>query len=189
MEIAIFGTSANPPTIAHQEILAYLNQHYDVVLVYASNNPFKTNQLELHHRNQMLQLLIDELDPTIASRLKLAPEITDLRTINTIANIRSQWGAEPALTIVIGSDLSEQIFTWYQAKALWQQVKVLMIPRQGYPLQSETINKISKWSLGCTVANIEIPAFSSTEYRLQENQQVISDSVKQYIQLNNLYQS
>ena len=189
MEIAIFGTSANPPTIAHQEILAYLNQRYDVVLVYASNNPFKTNQLDLHHRNQMLQLLIDELDPTQASHLKLAPEITDLRTINTIANIRSQWGEEPALTIVIGSDLSQQIFTWYQAKALWQQVKVLMIPRQGYPLENETINKISKWSLGCTVAEIEIPAFSSTEYRLQENQQVISDSVKQYIQLNNLYQN
>ena len=127
MDIAIFGTSANPPTISHQRILVYLNQHYDLVLVYASNNPFKENQLDLHHRNRMLQLLIDDLDDKQRSNLRLAPEITDLRTINTITNVRNQWGSEAVLTIVIGSDLSEQIFTWYRAKELWSQVRLKLL--------------------------------------------------------------
>ena len=187
MEIAIFGTSANPPTIAHQKILAYLNQKYDRVLVYASDNPFKQDQLHLVHRNRMLQLIVDELDSREASRIQLAPEISDLRTINTIAKVKEKWGKETILTIVIGSDLSEQIFSWYQAEALWSKVRVLVVPRQGYPLNTDIIDRIDKFSLGCTVAEIEIPAFSSTDYRQAENSQVIGKAVAKYIQQNHLY--
>ncbi|MGL5832760.1 MAG: nicotinate-nucleotide adenylyltransferase, partial [Waterburya sp.] len=32
-KIALFGTSADPPTIGHQTILQWLSQHYDHVVV------------------------------------------------------------------------------------------------------------------------------------------------------------
>ena len=41
MKIALFGTSADPPTAAHQTILQCLADHYDQVAVWASDNPLK----------------------------------------------------------------------------------------------------------------------------------------------------
>lgn len=34
MDIALFGTSADPPTIGHQGILQWLSGRYDVVVVW-----------------------------------------------------------------------------------------------------------------------------------------------------------
>jgi cytidyltransferase-like protein len=60
--IALFGTSADPPTSGHQAILNWLSQHYDLVAVWASDNPFKSHQTPLEHRSRMLRLLIEELN-------------------------------------------------------------------------------------------------------------------------------
>lgn len=186
MEIAIFGTSADPPTIAHQKILAYLANHYDLVAVYASNNPFKVHGSDLRHRSHMLELLIAQLNKPY-SNIVFAPEISDRRSINTIAKVKKKWGEDHILTMVIGGDLSEQIFSWYQAEKLWQNLKVLIIPRDGYEIEEANIEKINQQSLGCTVAEYEIPAFSSTDYRRYHNQQILTDSVKAYIKKHHLY--
>jgi nicotinate-nucleotide adenylyltransferase len=186
MEIAIFGTSADPPTIAHQRILAYLANHYDLVAVYASNNPFKTHGTNLKHRSRMLELLITELN-SLYSNIVFAPEISDQRTINTIAKVKQKWGEHHILTVVIGADLSKQIFSWYQAEKLWQNLKVLLIPRDGYQIEDTVINQINQHSLGCSVAQCQTPAFSSTDYRHYHDQQVLNNSVKAYIEEYNLY--
>lgn len=39
--VALFGTSADPPTVGHQAILRWLSEHYDQVAVWAADNPFK----------------------------------------------------------------------------------------------------------------------------------------------------
>ena len=186
MEIAIFGTSADPPTIAHQRILAYLANHYDLVAVYASDNPFKAHGSDLTHRSRMLELLIEELH-SLYSNIVFAPEISDRRTINTIAKVKQKWGDNHVLTVVIGGDLSEQIFSWYKAELLWPNLKVLIVPRDGYKIEEATIEKINQQSLGCTVAEYATPGFSSTDYRRYHNQQVLTDSVKAYIQKHHLY--
>ena len=43
-QIALFGTSADPPSIAHREILRWLCDRYDWVAVWASDNPMKPQQ-------------------------------------------------------------------------------------------------------------------------------------------------
>ena len=53
-QIALFGTSADPPTSGHQAILLWLSQRFDKVVVWASDNPFKTHQTLLEHRMAML---------------------------------------------------------------------------------------------------------------------------------------
>lgn len=47
MNIALFGTSADPPTRGHGKILTWLAQHYDQVAVWAADNPFKQHQASL----------------------------------------------------------------------------------------------------------------------------------------------
>ena len=44
MRIALFGTSADPPTAGHQKILRWLSEGYDRVAVWAADNPFKCHQ-------------------------------------------------------------------------------------------------------------------------------------------------
>jgi nicotinate-nucleotide adenylyltransferase len=134
----------------------------------------------------MLELLIEELH-SLYSNIVSAPDISDRRAINTVAKVKQKWGKDNSLTMVIGGDLSQQIFRWYKAEQLWSNVKVLIIPRDGYQITEEDIKKIEEQSLGCTVAQCHTPAFSSTDYRRYHDQQVLTDSVKGYIQKHNLY--
>ncbi|MGB3262812.1 MAG: adenylyltransferase/cytidyltransferase family protein, partial [Microcoleus sp.] len=53
-KIALFGTSADPPTAGHKTILSWLSQHFDWVAVWASDNPFKSHSTSLEHRSAML---------------------------------------------------------------------------------------------------------------------------------------
>jgi len=96
MKIAIFGTSADPPTIAHQTILGYLSQKYDLVAVYASDNPFKEGQKSLYHRSQMLNLLIEELSLSSGNdNIKLGTDIGDRRTLYTIEKAKKNGVTKP----------------------------------------------------------------------------------------------
>ena len=48
--IALFGTSADPPTIGHKKILEELSKIYDFTISYVSNNPTKKHlELSLIH--------------------------------------------------------------------------------------------------------------------------------------------
>ena len=40
--IALFGTSADPPTIGHKKILEELSRIYALTISYVSNNPKKS---------------------------------------------------------------------------------------------------------------------------------------------------
>ncbi len=186
MKIAIFGTSADPPTIAHQSILRYLSRNYDLTAVYASDNPFKKNQNTLYHRTQMLNLAIEELNGS-NNNIELATNIGDRRTIHTIEKAKQKWGQDVDLTFTIGSDLANQIFSWYQADKLWQQVKILIIPRQGYHIDSRTHDQLSNHSRGYRIANFTLPPVSSTTYRHHQDENIVSPKVREYIQTHNLY--
>lgn len=185
MKVVLFGTSADPPTIAHKAILKYLGNNYDLVAVYASDNPFKSHGSNLEHRSQMLKLVIEEVN--VHHNIYHCQDISDRRTINTVAKAKQKWGQNIELTMVIGSDLAPQIFSWYQAEKLWQNLKVLLIPREGYVIESPVVEKINERSLGCTIASCQIPPFSSTDYRHNHDLKVLTDRVKIYIQEHKLY--
>lgn len=184
MDIAIFGTSADPPTIAHEKILTYLAPLYDLVAVYAADNPFKNHANHLDHRGNMLQLVIGNLT---CSNILYTPELGDRRTIYTVEKVKQRWGENHNLTVVIGGDLIPQIFQWYRAQELWQSVKVLIIPRQGYTLDPVHINYLQQQSLGCAIASCETPALSSTDYRRYQDDNILSEEIKKYIEKHRLY--
>jgi len=50
MNVALSGTSADPPSIGHQQILQWLDNHYDHTIVWLSDNPFKTHPASLSDR-------------------------------------------------------------------------------------------------------------------------------------------
>jgi nicotinate-nucleotide adenylyltransferase len=188
LKIALFGTSADPPTYGHLSILQWLAHRYDRVGVWASDNPFKKDQTALSHRNEMLRLLTTTLftKPFESLTLKVYPELSYPRTITTVHRAREIW-PQAEFTFVLGADLLTQLTTWYQAKELLAEVKLLVVPRPGYIIQPEAINKINHMGGKMTIADLTTPDISSSAYRNYANPNAVPPLVQQYIQQENLY--
>ncbi|MEL6496576.1 MAG: nicotinate-nucleotide adenylyltransferase [Cyanobacteria bacterium J06623_7] len=183
-KIALFGTSADPPTVGHQTILYWLAQHYDRVVVWASDNPFKQHQTPLTYRSEMLELAIAELN---LNRIKLYPELSDRFTLITVNRARERWGKEIDFSLVVGSDILPQMPNWYRIEELLAQVKVLIIPRIGYGIEPAELMSLSNLGGEYAIASLNAPKVSSSTYRLQKDQSLVIPSVRDYIYRQNLY--
>ena len=184
-KIALFGTSADPPTAGHQTILNWLAEHYDLVVVWASDNPFKEHQTTLQHRSQMLQVAIDEIEPR-KHNIKLCQKLSDRRTLITLQRAREIW-TDAEFTLVIGADLVKQIVKWYRIEELLKQVKILVVPRPGYAITKSDLEDLINIGGRCSIATLNAPRVSSSAYRLEQDKTVITPAVQQYIQRQHLY--
>ena len=70
--IALFGTSADPPTRGHQALLEQLLHRYDRVATWASDNPMKQHGAALSVRAMLLKALVEQLN---SSNLDLAQDL------------------------------------------------------------------------------------------------------------------
>ena len=77
--IALFGTSADPPTIGHKQILEELSKIFAFTISYVSDNPKKNHKENISIRSYLLKTLIEDLDN---------PKILFNQ------NISSQWAVE-----------------------------------------------------------------------------------------------
>ncbi|MCL6436953.1 MAG: nicotinate-nucleotide adenylyltransferase [Leptolyngbyaceae cyanobacterium HOT.MB2.61] len=185
LNIALFGTSADPPTAGHQAILVWLSQHYDCVAVWASDNPFKTHQTPLEHRMAMLQLLIDDINPP-QQNIRLYPELSHPRTFHTVEAARRIW-KRARFTLVIGSDLVHQLLNWYRIEELLQQVDLLIVPRPGYPLMKSALAELRRRGARVAIADLMGLDTSSTTYRETGDPEALPPPVEAYIHQEHLY--
>ena len=183
--IALFGTSADPPTAGHQTILRWLSLHYDLVVVWASDNPFKAHQTNLQNRSEMLNLIIQEIEP-LKHNIILSQQISDRRTLITVQKAREIWG-NAQFTFVIGTDLVSQIVTWYRAEELLKQIKLLIIPRPDYTIDKSDLNNLQNLGGEYSIATLNAPRVSSSRYRSRGDTRVITPAVQNYIQQQKLY--
>lgn len=185
-QIALFGTSADPPTAGHQAILVWLSHHYDQVAVWASDNPFKSHQTPLEHRAAMLQLLIDDIYPP-RQNIYLQFELSSPRALTTVEYARTRW-QNAELTFVVGSDLVEQLSRWYRVQELLAQVKLLVVPRSGYPLNKVDLKPLRQIGARVAIANLTVPAVSSTTYRKEGDPEIVTPPIEAYIHREHLYE-
>ncbi|MBD1926805.1 nicotinate-nucleotide adenylyltransferase [Trichocoleus sp. FACHB-90] len=185
--VALFGTSADPPTSGHQAILNWLSQHYDLVAVWASDNPFKSHQTPLEHRSRMLRLLIEEINSTWHN-ICLFQELSSPRTLETVQKARAIWGMSVDFTVVIGSDLVSQMPRWYRVEDWLRQVQLLVVPRPGYPIEDSSLEELRQMGAHIAIAHLNAPAVSSTAYRENGNTKALTTTVKEYINRERLYE-
>jgi nicotinate-nucleotide adenylyltransferase len=185
MNIALFGTSADPPSIGHQQILQWLDHHYDRTIVWVSDNPFKTHQASLCDRIAMMELTIAAIQ---AHTITIHPELSNPRTINTVEQAKQIW-QDANFTLVIGGDLVPQLPTWYRAQDLLSQVNLLVVPRQGVAIEQADIDRLITMGTEVAIApeSTSIPNVSSSDYRNNGNSSVIIPTVAAYIQRESLY--
>lgn len=147
MQVALFGTSADPPHMGHQSILAWLARHFDRVAVWAADNPFKENQSPISDRAEMLRLLIEALPQRSGhsgcNTVALHQSLSDRYSIHSIARAQRVW-PNAHLSLVVGADLIEQLPRWYQADEIFKQVDILVFPRPGYPVEGPALTALQQ---------------------------------------------
>ncbi len=185
LHIALFGTSADPPTYGHLEILTWLSKRYDRTAVWASDNPFKRDQTPLSDRTEMLRLLVT-LSGEPLETLQVYPGLSDPRTIITYDRAAKIW-PNAKFTFVLGADLLPQLPTWYQAKELLEAVELLVIPRSGYQILDSAIDQIKSLGGMLEIANLITPNVSSSAYRHDMAPNTVPTIVQSYIQQQELY--
>ncbi len=185
-KIALFGTSADPPTAGHQSILHWLSLYYDKVAVWASDNPFKEHQTPLHQREEMLRLMVEDIDGN-CHNIKVYEQLSDRRSLFSVLKAREMFGDDAEYSLVIGSDLVNQIRRWYQVEELLQKVTILIIPRLGYSLNEKDLQALKAKGGNWAIADLDVPGVSSTDYREEGDEKALTASVAQYIQQQQLY--
>ena len=183
--IALFGTSADPPTIGHKKILEELSKIYSFTISYVSNNPNKNHKEDISIRSHLLKTLIEDLDN---------PKILFNQSVS------SQWAVESIkkckkiyefnnLDFVIGSDLIKDIFSWKNFDKIIKDVSFFIILREGYPVESNTLKMLETYKVKFNISTIKIPETSSSNFRLNFNCSNLPTSLIDIVKKNNLYES
>ncbi len=186
MRVALFGTSADPPTAGHQVVLSWLSEGYDWVAVWAADNPFKSHSTGLEHRAAMLQLLIADINAP-RQNIALHQELSSLRTLETIQKAKVLWGEDGEFTLVIGSDLLNQLPRWYRVEELLRQVQLLVVPRPGYVIDESSSEGVQKLGGKIAIASLTGLDVSSTAYREHGDQEALIPPIVAYIHREHLY--
>ena len=183
--IALFGTSADPPTIGHKKILEELSKIYAFTISYVSNNPKKKHIEDISIRSHLLKTLIEDLDN---------PKILFNQSVS------SQWAVESIkkckkiyefnnLDFVIGSDLIKDIFYWKNFDKVILEASFFIILRKGYPIESNTFKMLENYKVKFKISTIKIPETSSSNFRLNFNCSNLPTSLIDIVKKNNLYES
>ena len=185
--IALFGTSADPPTVGHLAILSWLGHHYDRVLVWAADNPFKSDQTALVHRQQMLKKLLTLMLPPLTNVFWM-PELSSPRSLRSVQMVKSLW-PDADLVLVIGSDILSSLGNWYAIDQLIQLVRFVLIPRPGAPIEPSQLEAFRMRGGRIEIADLCGLEVSSSDFRLHHRKDVVPDVVLDYLQTHKLYQA
>jgi nicotinate-nucleotide adenylyltransferase len=161
--IALFGTSADPPTEGHRVLLQGLLTLYPRVATWASDNPQKQHGAPLALRSQLLGALVAQInDP----RLSLEQELSSPWAIETLERAKRRWPGQP-LVFVVGSDLLAQIPRWRDAARLLAGCRLAIAPRGGWPLRDQELEALRRLGAQIEVLDLQVPATASSRVRRQ----------------------
>ena len=183
--IALFGTSADPPTIGHKKILEELSNIYSCVIAYASDNPKKKHKENIFFRNLLLKSLIRDINnPKIIFNQKISSQWA----IESIEECKKIYPFSK-IDFVIGSDLITEISSWKNFDKIIHAVKLLIIKREGYPIGSKTLKMLKTNKVIFEISSLNIPNISSSMVRLNNNYSYLPKSLIDIVKKNNLYES
>jgi nicotinate-nucleotide adenylyltransferase len=159
--IALFGTSADPPTHGHRALLEGLLAQFPQVATWASDNPLKQHGAPLAARTALLQAMVAAIgDP----RLQVVPELSSPWTMETLARARALWPTATPV-VVVGSDLLPQIPRWRQAEAWLPGCHLAVVPRRGWPVAAADLQELERRGARLQMLPLEIPASASSALR------------------------
>jgi nicotinate-nucleotide adenylyltransferase len=181
--IALFGTSADPPTLGHEALLRELTKIFPKVITWASDNPDKNHQIPLLKRTQLLRVLVKKISHP---KLELIQELSSPRTIHTLKKAFQLW-PEANFSFVIGSDLAVQVPKWLKAKSILNKATIAIAMRDGWPISDQPLEEIKKLGGKIDLLPFHIPESSSSKFRERPHQALVPQELVPILLKENLY--
>ncbi len=181
--IALFGTSADPPTLGHRALLEGLLTLYPQVATWASDNPLKQHAAPLPLRSALLAALVQAIEDP---RLEHRQELSSPFTVETLERAAEHWPGR-TLVFVCGSDLVPQIPRWRAAEAVLARARLAIAPRQGWPLNPHDLEALRLRGARIDPLPLWIPATASSEVRHVADPSQVPPELWPLLQQHNLY--
>ena len=181
--IALFGTSADPPTLGHEALLRELTKIFPKVITWASDNPDKKHQISLLKRTQLLRILVKKISHP---KLELVQELSSPRTIHTLKKAFQLW-PESSFSFVIGSDLAMQVPKWLNAKSILNKATIAIAMRDGWPISDQHLEEIKKLGGKIEILPFTIPESSSSKFRERPKESLVPQELVPFLLKENLY--
>ena len=181
--IALFGTSADPPTLGHEALLGELTNIFPKVITWASDNPDKKHQIPLLKRTQLLRILVKKISHP---KLELVQELSSPRTINTLKKAFQLW-PEASFSFVIGSDLAVQVPKWLNAKSILNKATIAIAMRDGWPISDSQLEDIKNLGGEIDLLPFNIPESSSSKFREKPQEVLVPKELVPLLLEENLY--
>ena len=182
-KVALFGTSADPPSNGHKQIIEELSKIYKLVISYASDNPYKKHSEDLYFRSLLLKTLINDFNNP---KISFDQDLSSRWAISSIKKCKKKYNLTD-LDFVIGSDLLDEIIVWKNINELFKEANLFIIPRTDYPIKEKSLKSIKKLNGIFSIALFKIPKISSSNIRLNTNYSGLPKCLIPIIQKNNLY--
>jgi len=181
--IALFGTSADPPTLGHEALLSELIKIFPKVITWASDNPEKKHHIPLLKRTQLLRILVKKISNP---KLELVQELSSPRTIHTLTKAFQLW-PEASFSFVIGSDLAIQVPKWLNARSILNKTKIAIAMRDGWPISDKQLEEIKKLGGKIELLPFKIPESSSSKFRKSPQEFLVPEEIIPLLLAENLY--
>ena len=181
--IALFGTSADPPTLGHEALLGELTNIFPKVITWASDNPDKKHQIPLLKRSELLRILVKNISNP---KLELVQELSSPRTIHTLKKAFQLW-PEASFSFVIGSDLAVQVPKWLNAKSILNKATIAIAMRDGWPISDSQLEDIKNLGGEIDLLPFNIPESSSSKFREKPQEVLVPKELVPLLLEENLY--
>ena len=181
--IALFGTSADPPTLGHESLLGELIKIFPKVITWASDNPDKKHQIPLLKRSELLRILVKKISNP---KLELVQELSSPRTIHTLKKAFQLW-PEASFSFVIGSDLAVQVPKWLNAKSILNKATIAIAMRDGWPISDSQLEDITNLGGEIELLPFSVPESSSSKFRERPQEVLVPKELVPLLLEENLY--
>ena len=181
--IALFGTSADPPTLGHKALLSELLKIFPKVITWASDNPDKRHHVPLIKRTELLSILVKKISHP---NLELVQELSSPRTIYSLKKASQLW-PEANLSFVIGSDLAVQVPKWLNAQSILNKATIAIAMRDGWPISDKQLEEIKKLGGKIELLPFKIPESSSSKFRKSPQEVLVPEEIIPLLLAENLY--
>jgi nicotinate-nucleotide adenylyltransferase len=199
--IGLIGGTFDPIHYAHlaiaEEVRTTLNLK-QMVFIPAGQPPHKPGHevTAAHHRLAMVEMAIASNAYFTCSRIEIErPGPSFL--VDTLHELRKQWGTETQLSFLVGWDSLEELHTWYNPPGILEQLThVVAVRRPGYGDKAEDITRLEARLPGISQRLLVVDAplldISSTDLRrrIAEGRPIryqTPDAIVRYILEHGLY--
>jgi len=188
--IVVFGGAFNPPTIAHKEIYHLIDKQIDLeqfIFLPVSQKYSKAHLVEDHHRINMLNLMIQDLDKAMVSNI----ETTDDHFVGTYQSLLRLQEAYPDqdIAFVLGADNLNHLDHWINAEKLLKEFRFIVVNRHHTSIEKriEKNHLLTKYKDHFIILKDFDSNVSSSLFRETLDPYYVDEDIYHYIMKNDLY--